>query len=139
MQVLQVQAERREAEPGLVGPLGALVRHGRADGQVAALQVGPGQVERGPELDAEDLASRACSYASVNSLMASALLAFAVASRPRVTRASASTQAHPAARAATRARCGPFPGRGLVVLDAAACSRRWPWPGRTARSADPRE
>ena len=59
VQVLDVQAERRQAEPGLVGPLGPLVGHGRADPQVAALQVSPGQVVGGAQLHAEHPGHRA--------------------------------------------------------------------------------
>jgi len=55
VQMLHVGAVRREAEPGLVGPLGALVRHGPARGQVAVLQVRPGEVVRRPQLHPEHL------------------------------------------------------------------------------------
>ncbi len=53
VQVLQVHPVRGHVEAGLDGPLGALVRHGPAGGQIAPLQVSTGQVISGAQLHAE--------------------------------------------------------------------------------------
>jgi hypothetical protein len=117
VQVLHVQAERSHVEPGLVGPLGSLVRHGRADGQVAKLQVGPRQVVGGPQLHAEDLGLAGLLVRLGQQLDGLVVAAFAVADEtqghqrvglhPR--RVGGAGRGEPA--------LGPFPGRGEVVLD----------------------
>ena len=125
VQVLHVQAERRQAEPGLIGSLSYLVGgHGRADGQVAELQVGLRQVVRGAQLHAEVFGLRACLCASVSSLIASSLRPSRLLMKPKVTSASAST--HSRRRHGPRpARARPVPWRWCSRPRSARCWRRW--------------
>jgi hypothetical protein len=54
VQVLHVKAVGREAQPGLGGTPHTLVGDGSGTGELAALQLRPREVVRGPQLDAED-------------------------------------------------------------------------------------
>jgi hypothetical protein len=56
VRVLQVEPVRRHGQAVLAGDLEALVRDPAGVGEVAALQVDAGQLERGPQVHVEQLA-----------------------------------------------------------------------------------
>ena len=117
VQVLQVHPVRGQVEPGLDGPVGALMGHRRPGVQLTQLQVGPGQVVGGPQFHAEDRGRPGLRVRRGQQLDGLVVAALAIGHEAQAHQRVGLDPGRVAVAGGGDAALGPVPGHGVIALD----------------------